>query len=48
MDDGRIYIPFEKRQMTGYGYKQTSSRLKFGSPLPPSVDILAAGTDFRL
>ncbi len=34
--------------MTGFGYKQTSSRPKSTSALPPKADILVAITDFRL
>ena len=33
---------------SGYGYKQTSSRPKSTSALPPKADILVAVTDFRL
>ena len=36
-----------RAQMTGYGYKQTSSRPKSTSALPPKADILVAVTDFR-
>ncbi len=34
-------------QMSGYGYKQTSSHPKSMSALPPTPDILVAVTDFR-
>ncbi len=33
--------------MTGFGYKQTSSRPKSTSALPPKADILVDVTDFR-
>jgi len=33
---------------SGYGYKQTSSRPKSTSAVPPKADILVAVTDFRL
>ncbi len=33
--------------MSGFGYKQTSGRLKLTSALPPKADILVAVTDFR-
>ena len=33
---------------SAYGYKQTSSRPKSTSALPPVADILVAVTDFRL
>ena len=33
---------------SAYGYKQTSSRPKSTSALPPIADILVAVTDFRL
>ena len=34
--------------MSESGYKQTSSRPKSTSALPPKADILVAVTDFRL
>jgi hypothetical protein len=34
--------------MTAFGYKQTSSRPKSMSALPPKADIPVAVTDFRV
>ena len=36
------------RLESAYGYKQTSSRPKSTSALPPKADVLVAVTDFRL
>jgi hypothetical protein len=43
----QIAVAVEERLMSAYGYKQTSSRPKSTSALPPKADILAAVTDFR-
>ncbi len=37
-----------ERCESAYGYKETSSRPKSTSALPPKADILMAITDFRL
>ena len=37
-----------ERRESAYGYKQTSSRPKSTSALPPKADILVVITDFRL
>jgi len=36
------------RRMSPYGYKQTFSRPKSTSALPPKADVLVAVTDFRV
>ena len=48
MNDRGIYTRWWQGRMSGYGYKQTSSRPKSTSALPPIADILVAVTDFRL
>ncbi len=44
----QISTVLEVRRESAYGYKQTSSRPKSTSALPPKADILVAVTDFRL
>ncbi len=41
-------VDVAERLESAYGYKQTSSRPKLTSALPPEADILAAVTDFRV
>ncbi len=41
-------VDVAERFESAYGYKQTSSRPKSTSALPPIADILVAVTDFRL
>jgi len=47
MSDAVKLIVYEMAE-SAYGYKQTSSRPKLTSALPPTTDILVAVTDFRL
>ncbi len=47
MEDGQIYVHLEKRRMSVPGYKQTSSRPKMMSALPPKADIPRPALDFR-
>ena len=48
MNDRGIYTRWRRGRMSPFGYKQTSSRPKSTSALPPKADILVAVTDFRL
>ena len=43
-----VKISLANREPSTHGYKQTSSRPKSTSALPPKADILVAVTDFRL
>ncbi len=43
----RWTAPITRISMSEFGYKQTSSRPKSTSALPPGADILVAVTDFR-
>ncbi len=43
----RIPVVVEEWRESAYGYKQTSSRPKLTSAVPPKADILVAVTDFR-
>ncbi len=45
---GREAPSLERTGESGYGYKETYSRTKSTSALPPKADILVAVTDFRL
>ncbi len=42
-----IAVALEQQRESAYGYKQTSSRPKSTSALPPKADIFVAVTDFR-
>ena len=44
----QIAVLFYGQRMAAYGYKQTSSRPKSTSALPPKADVLVVITDFRL
>ncbi len=43
----QIAVAIADRRESAYGYKQTSSRPKLTSAVPPKADILVAVTDFR-